>query len=183
MSGTTVAPMAQRQCGREMISESVFAKLVNRITKDHPTFSHVLAERITDQAIAFLAASARTQQPISPSGIVDIGWHTFLLHTRDYSDFCYRVAGRFIHHEPTTPADRTAMSRADVAAARERTLGAIERSGFVADEELWPVAGEQYRVPEVTPDSYVSPGALGADLADCTQCYAGCTDSPSEPGK
>jgi hypothetical protein len=28
----------------------------------------------------------------------DPGWHTFVLHTRDYREFCRRVAGRFIDH-------------------------------------------------------------------------------------
>lgn len=36
----------------------------------------------------------------SPSKMVDIGWHTFLLYTEAYADFCRKIAGRFIHHYP-----------------------------------------------------------------------------------
>jgi predicted methyltransferase len=36
------------------------------------------------------------------AGRVDGLWHTFLLFTQLYARFCYRVAGRFLHH---TPAD------------------------------------------------------------------------------
>lgn len=31
---------------------------------------------------------------------LDLGWHEFLLHTKDYSDFCAKYFGRFIHHIP-----------------------------------------------------------------------------------
>lgn len=36
---------------------------------------------------------------------IDNMWHTFLLFTRDYADFCERYLGRFIHHVPNTNAD------------------------------------------------------------------------------
>lgn len=181
MSGTAVAAPTQRQSGRELLPDSVFDKLVNRIVKDYPTFSQGLAERIVDQAAAFLAAAAGARQPLSPSGVVDVGWHTFILHTRDYADFCQRLAGRFLHHEPTDPAEREAMTRADLAAVRERTIAAMRQDGFIVDEELWP-AGHEGR-PCVPYDT--TPGSLRAAAAagDCTQCYAGCSDSPSGPGK
>ncbi|WP_214110362.1 hypothetical protein [Acrocarpospora catenulata] len=37
---------------------------------------------------------------LAPSERVDIGWHTFLMYTRDYAAFCQTVAGRIIHHQP-----------------------------------------------------------------------------------
>lgn len=33
-------------------------------------------------------------------GPIDNLWHTFLIFSRDYSTFCEKVAGRFIHHVP-----------------------------------------------------------------------------------
>lgn len=53
-----------------------------------------------DQALAFLIACANTPRPLAPSAEVDLGWHTFLLYTNEYADFCERIAGRFIHHRP-----------------------------------------------------------------------------------
>ena len=32
--------------------------------------------------------------------IIDEIWHIFLLHTRDYEEFCYQYLGVFIHHSP-----------------------------------------------------------------------------------
>ena len=31
---------------------------------------------------------------------IDDMWHTFLMFTEDYANFCERYFGRFIHHSP-----------------------------------------------------------------------------------
>ena len=33
---------------------------------------------------------------------IDDMWHTFILFTRDYTDFCTEHFGRYIHHRPAT---------------------------------------------------------------------------------
>lgn len=58
------------------------------------------AERAADEAEAFLRAAADSPTPLRPSPIADVGWHAFLLHTREYAAFCDREFGRFIHHIP-----------------------------------------------------------------------------------
>ena len=37
--------------------------------------------------------------------ILDEVWHTFILYTKDYSQFCLEYFGRYIHHAPTTRQD------------------------------------------------------------------------------
>jgi hypothetical protein len=39
------------------------------------------------------------------SETVDEAWHTLILHTAEYANFCDDVFGRFIHHRPMTPED------------------------------------------------------------------------------
>ena len=34
--------------------------------------------------------------------VIDEMWHTFILFTRDYHNFCYKYFSRFIHHTPLT---------------------------------------------------------------------------------
>lgn len=42
-----------------------------------------------------------SQIPLASEALViDLMWHTFLLFTKDYSDFCQRNFGFFIHHYP-----------------------------------------------------------------------------------
>lgn len=36
-----------------------------------------------------------------PLHFIDIGWHEFILFTKDYADFCKDNFGFFIHHNPT----------------------------------------------------------------------------------
>jgi hypothetical protein len=146
---------------RELISPALFFRLVSRIA-DEESVSREYAERIMDQALAFLAACALNPDAgLAPSETVDVGWHTFLLYTREYAAFCEQVAGRFIHH---TPDDEAGAPRVDddtaggAAQAKTMTIGvtvnAMRAAGLPVDIDLWIRAG------------------------DCSQCHAGCHDSP-----
>lgn len=123
--------------GRELISEQLFARLVDRIVaaEDVP---REFAARIMDQALAFLCACGREAR-LTPSAVVDVGWHAFILNTREYTEFCRRVAGRFIHHVPDEAGRKVSGShrRAELT----RTMEAIGFAGFAVDPELWLAAG------------------------------------------
>lgn len=136
-----------------LVTPEVTDRLTRRITTEHPEIDQPTARRIVGQAAAFIAASGRRPgQSLAPSKLVDYGWHAFILHTVDYAEFCQRVAGRFVHHVPT---DENEQIPDGPQAARERTLTAITAAGYTVDEELWP------------------------DMAECTQCHDGCSDSPN----
>jgi hypothetical protein len=133
-----------------LVPAALFARLAARVERDANT-DRERAERITRQALAFLLACARNPQtPLSPSKEVDHGWHAFILHTREYADFCARVAGHFIHHAPEEPDG----DRVDAAARNDRTVDVMRRSGVPVDEELWDVA-------------------LAACSANCERCCSG----------
>ncbi|MFD0857157.1 glycine-rich domain-containing protein [Actinomadura adrarensis] len=135
---------------RSMISPGLFGRLTDRIVRDHDLPAS-MAERTMAQTLAFLATCARNPGAgLAPSGRVDIGWHTFLLYTREYAQFCDRVAGRFIHHLPDEEDDQQ-----DVGAERIGvTVAAMRAAGMPVDTDLW--------IP----------------TARCSQCYAGCADDP-----
>ncbi|MER6618456.1 hypothetical protein [Streptomyces xantholiticus] len=143
-----------------LIPAEVMERLSSRIVKDQPDIDHATARPIVGQAAAFLAASGRRPgSELAPSKLVDIGWHTFILYTVDYAFFCEQVAGRFIHHVPTDDGDQ---APGDGAAARERTLTAITEAGYAIDHDLWSEATK---------------------MGECSQCHAGCTDSPNSGKK
>jgi hypothetical protein len=143
--------------GRALVSGELFAQLTARIAHDHPELAPDLPARILDQALAFLATCATATGPLGPSDLVDIGWHTFLLHTREYADFCQRIAGRFIHHQPEPPPDETGPTAPEpLGVPISRAVEAIRAAGFAVDHELWR-----------------------GKTADCNQCHAGCHDSPT----
>ena len=135
-----------------LIDPEVTNRLVRRVTTDHPEMNEETARRIVGQAAAFIATSG--QQPghsLVPSELVDYGWHAFILHTVDYTDFCQKTVGRFVHHVPT---DEDEQTPGGAAAARARTVAAIQTAGYTVDAEL------------------------GESAADCNQCHQGCHDSP-----
>jgi hypothetical protein len=137
---------------RSLISPALFTRLVTRITEDHPMIRDH-AERVMVQALAFLGACALNPGAgLAPSEEVDMGWHTFILYTREYAEFCERVAGRFIHH---TPNDETDCGEArSKTVAIDATVSAMRAAGLHVDIDLWLSDGE------------------------CSQCHAGCHDSP-----
>jgi len=145
-------PTGTHRTGRSLVSDDLFHRLTDRIVQAE-RFERNLAERIMDQALAFLLACAtNVGAPLAPSELVDIGWHTFLLDTSEYAAFCDRVAGQFIHHVPTDN-EPASESPGDVLA---RTVKAMRTLGFRLDDALWP------------------PTALGS----CTGCHNGCHNDP-----
>ena len=136
-----------------LVDPEVTERLARRITADHPEITEAIARRIVGQAAAFIATSgSQPGQSLAPSQLVDYGWHAFILHTVDYARFCEQVVGRFVHHVPT---DEDYEAPGGPPATRERIIAAITAAGYAVDEELWP------------------------DLAECSQCHAGCSDSPN----
>jgi hypothetical protein len=134
---------------RELIDHVLFSRLARRVMADEG-LGRDIAERVVEQALAFLAACARFPGArLSPSEQVDAGWHAFILHTAEYADFCTRVAGRFIHHRPSAPGEAPPAREAIGA-----TIAAMRAAGVTVDPGLW--------VP----------------TAECSQCYQGCADDP-----
>ena len=37
---------------------------------------------------------------LTPTKVVDIAWHEFILHTKDYMNYCIAKFGKYIHHVP-----------------------------------------------------------------------------------
>lgn len=126
--------ITDRISGRSLVSDALFERLVARIVADE-LVDRQMAERIMDQALAFLMACATNPHAsLSPSRLTDIGWHAFILHTREYAAFCDRVAGYFIHH---TPDDDKATSSERSSQTLARSVAAIRAAGFVVDADLW----------------------------------------------
>jgi hypothetical protein len=134
---------------RELIASGLFDKLTVRVMADEG-LERDAAEKVVEQALAFLVAcSLHPNDHLSPSEMVDAGWHAFLLHTREYAEFCAQIAGRFIHHRPGDPGEDLPTREAIGA-----TIAAMRAAGLPVDASLW--------VPR----------------AKCSQCYAGCADDP-----
>ncbi|OHV65325.1 hypothetical protein [Pseudofrankia sp. BMG5.36] len=108
--------------------------------------------------MAFLGTCAdRGPQGLVPSPLVDVGWHAFILFTRDYAAFCARVCGRFIHHVPVDPSVDEGPAGGQVA-----TIAAMKASGFVVDPDLWTTTAKR----RCDPDDCGASGSDGNENRD-----------------
>lgn len=80
--------------GRSLVSDDLFIQIARRVVEHNTTVTPDLAERATDQTLAFLVTSAH-RPGLWPSQLVDKGWHAFLLDTPAYSSWCQQHAGGF----------------------------------------------------------------------------------------
>ncbi len=119
------------------------------------------AERHIFELRRFLALCAMNDGPAyGMRGQIDKAWHTFIMFTRDYSEFCQVVGGRFIHHQPNTDSE----SRSSSQEAYQRFLVDYECVlGEPAPADLWP---RPFRS-----------ASLDANCGGCTSC--GTDDGPA----
>jgi hypothetical protein len=107
------------------------SSVVERIQRDAGV-DRETAAALWAELLVFLDVVAESKDFVSPPPGLDIAWHAFLLHTRDYEAYCRERYGRIIHHEPTGAADPSAYRR-----AYERRSA----RGTPVDHAIWPLPG------------------------------------------
>ena len=78
----------------------------------------------------FMIVCAVKPGPKITSEPIDHMWHSFLLFTKDYKQFCDNYLGRFINHEPFEQA--APATYLETRAFTKQFFGSI-------DEKLWPI--------------------------------------------
>ncbi|MET7906572.1 hypothetical protein ABZ710_38080 [Streptomyces anthocyanicus] len=126
---------SDQRTGRSLVSEELFSSLTHFVVT-HNGQTSARAERIADQAVAFLATVATATVPMVPSDDADMGQHAFILHTKAYGEFCDQHAGRFLHHNPAPGACGRTLE------AVTTTARAMKAAGFMVLDDLWTVDGE-----------------------------------------
>ncbi len=116
-----------------LIPDQLWNRLVARVQRDNPLLSKETAEMIMDGALGFLKLCAdHPGNGFAPSKMVDIGWHTFLMYTKEYQEFCQRVAGRFIHHAPNDGEVKKTGGMA-------KTVRFMKKTGTPYDLRIWNI--------------------------------------------
>lgn len=65
-----------------------------------PELNSIHPELILKEVLRFLFLVSSQRQILTPSKLVDLAWHEFILFTKLYHHFCSDKLGRFIHHTP-----------------------------------------------------------------------------------
>ncbi|MFI2345741.1 hypothetical protein ACH492_01480 [Streptomyces sp. NPDC019443] len=121
--------------GRDLVDGDLFDRLVDFCAEEYG-LERVVAEQIQDQAIAmcYVMGTTRAGDTMAPSKEVDPGWHTFMLHSPEYTAWCQENFGYYLHHKPNSKV-RTRGLMVDV-------VGKLREAGFVVDERLWGTAAD-----------------------------------------
>ncbi|WP_415950107.1 glycine-rich domain-containing protein [Streptomyces sp. KLOTTS4A1] len=123
-----------QKSGRAAAGDELFRSLTQFMVQ-HNGQTPERAERIADQAVAFVVTAATATVPMVPSDDVDFGLHALILHTKEYAALCERHAGRFLHHNPK-PGGGPREPEMVSASAR-----AMKAAGFMVFDDLWTVDG------------------------------------------
>ncbi len=128
------AVLTEMRTGRDLVSPELFDSIV-QFTVLHFGQDQSRAERQTDQAIAFVATAATAATPMVPSDDVDHAFHAFILHTKQYAEFCRMLSGRFLHHNPLPGSGGRSFDAVSASAH------AMKAAGFRVFDDLWTVDG------------------------------------------
>ncbi len=87
--------------------------VVSRFADDHNVTLADAAEIFTEtKRWLWITAKGRASESefvavplFNEAYAIDMMWHTFILFTQDYADFCARFFGAFIHHQPKSQAE------------------------------------------------------------------------------
>jgi len=83
---------------------------------------------VLTELIKYLGITNKNNQTTSPSYVIDLAWHEFILCTKYYQLFCEKNFGKFIHHTPDTTPNKTAY---------KRTLAYYLKEYGVPPEKIW----------------------------------------------
>ncbi|OLT27416.1 hypothetical protein BJF83_02340 [Nocardiopsis sp. CNR-923] len=155
-----VALLTKATHGADLIDPHLFDRLVSDVQRDHAR-DRATSARIVDQSLVYLVACSHTPSPISPTPLVDLGWHAFILRTSEYREFCRDVLGGFIDHHPNDARPNDAEREATA----ERTLRAVLDTGLHVEHDLW------------TEDAGCSSCTDTKTGGDGDGCHQGCHDS------
>jgi hypothetical protein len=122
----------------------------------------------TKKWLWFCASSSAPSSPFQNATItdelriIDEMWHTFILFTREYDEFCTRYFGAFIHHAPTTKDEKETFDR-DAFLAHKREQYSVVYDLLGADTlSLWYL-GYKERYGSAF---FARPGALASRTAE-----------------
>lgn len=93
----------RRQARLSFIEAYAFHPAIRRRVKErYPHLNEEQLDRIFEalRDYFYICNLARRRMVAMPSQAVDEAWHTFILFTREYRNYCHKALGRFLHHTP-----------------------------------------------------------------------------------
>ena len=79
--------------------------------RQHPEYDAAKANQLFQDLLSWMWLTLERKQRgrdtwmFGPLLVLDAMWHIFILHTRDYSNFCQTHFGAYFHHDVESPED------------------------------------------------------------------------------
>jgi hypothetical protein len=106
-------------------------RVAERLKKDHFFWSRAKIEELIWEYRKFLTLVLLSEKQIPMCNkLVDEVWHTHVLFTQDYADFCQGAFGGFIHHEPEDGTVSNSSSVTDFISEHRRIFGTMNTLWF-----------------------------------------------------
>ncbi len=130
MTLTVVSPRSRV----DSIMSFPMSNVLARYAKDNPNLapSATLHERELKRYMLLCALHPKQGWPMVNS--IDELWHTFIIFTKDYHQFCHELGLEYLHHQPINDGDDTS----DVPAAYEEFLSLYRQQFGEPTAEVWP---------------------------------------------
>lgn len=77
------------------------SEITNYVKIENPNLSEKDIIDTAEEYKYFMYLTVLTNNQISiPTKMVDLIWHAHILHTQSYTQFCKKIAGKYVHHKP-----------------------------------------------------------------------------------
>lgn len=122
-----------------LIENFDYSKVAKKVRQELPSVTDKYLEEGIENLKRYY--TVRLLDPENNHGVsvpVDVFWHTHVLFTRDYFDFCDKVFGRYIHHTPIDRDDREAFEK--VREIYKHTVETHHKLFKAVDADWWPDA-------------------------------------------
>ncbi|MGJ8694180.1 MAG: glycine-rich domain-containing protein [Thalassotalea sp.] len=138
-------------------------KVVERYSRDQSIPIDIAAKHEVElkRYLALIALNPKTR--FGMRGQIDELWHTFIIFTKEYFDFCKSVGGKYIHHVPETgDAPVSGDDYANMLKKYEETFCETP------PEEFWPILSSGGG-----PAGLICSNSC-ANCGSCSSCGPGC---------
>ena len=130
MNAVAVAPTLHR----DAIMAFPMGNIVTRYAKENPDLASKakLHERELKRYLFLCAKYPERGWPMVNS--IDELWHTFIIFTKDYHEFCQQLGLQYLHHQPVNDGD----DLSDIPATYQEFLKLYRQEFGPASSAVWP---------------------------------------------
>lgn len=134
----------------QLDKEGISLSFSKRLARENG-YSEQFAKEIVEEYKKFIFMCCVSEQPVTPSNLVDLAWHLHLTYTKSYwIDLCQNTVQQEIHH---TPTEGGKFERSKFKGRYEYTLDLYERKfGYEPNIGIWENTEKRFEINFINVD-------------------------------